>query len=157
MTVDRRLCEVGGNQHGDPQPGRFANRDLARLELQPSLVELIAALEERLAERPMVLVVEDGAGGLRQARAMRPDLIVLDIIMPGMDGFELAAHIRNREHLMDLPIVMVTSRTGEKHRQRAARLGVQEYLGKPYREEELLAAFGRVLGERAEGFLIKGG
>jgi chemosensory pili system protein ChpA (sensor histidine kinase/response regulator) len=66
-----------------------------------------------------------------------------------MDGFELAAHIRNQEHLWHLPIIMVTSRSGDKHRHRATELGVNEYLGKPYREEELVAALRRVLGDKA--------
>jgi chemosensory pili system protein ChpA (sensor histidine kinase/response regulator) len=97
-----------------------------------------------------VHLAKDGLDAAGQLEDLVPDAIVLDIEMPRMDGFELAAHIRNRDHLADLPIIMVTSRTGDKHRQRAARLSVQEYLGKPYREEELLSALRRVLGPRAE-------
>jgi chemosensory pili system protein ChpA (sensor histidine kinase/response regulator) len=97
-----------------------------------------------------VHLAKDGLDAAGQLEDLVPDAIVLDIEMPRMDGFELAAHIRNRDHLQHLPIIMVTSRTGDKHRQRAARLNVQEYLGKPYREEELLAALRRILGSRAE-------
>ncbi|QMU61747.1 MAG: response regulator [Gammaproteobacteria bacterium] len=68
-----------------------------------------------------------------------PSLILLDIEMPRMDGYELATHVRNNERLKNVPIIMITSRTGEKHRQRAMDIGVQEYLGKPYNESELLA------------------
>jgi len=62
----------------------------------------------------------------------------LDIEMPRMDGFELATHVRNNERLKNVPIIMITSRTGDKHRKRAMDIGVQEYLGKPYNESELL-------------------
>ncbi len=65
--------------------------------------------------------------------------MLLDIEMPRMDGFELAIHMRNDVRLRGVPIIMITSRTGEKHRQRARELGVTRYLGKPYQEQELLA------------------
>ena len=58
--------------------------------------------------------------------------------MPRMDGYELATHMRNDPRLRDVPIVMITSRTGEKHRQRAFEIGVNRYLGKPYQEAELM-------------------
>ncbi len=58
--------------------------------------------------------------------------------MPRMDGFEVAALVRHDERLKDLPIIMITSRTGEKHRERALAIGVNQYLGKPYQESLLL-------------------
>jgi chemosensory pili system protein ChpA (sensor histidine kinase/response regulator) len=58
--------------------------------------------------------------------------------MPRMDGYELATHMRNDPRLRDVPIVMITSRTGDKHRQRAFEIGVNRYLGKPYQEAELM-------------------
>ncbi len=58
--------------------------------------------------------------------------------MPRMDGFEVATRIRRDERLKDLPIIMITSRTGQKHRDRAMAIGVNEYLGKPYQESVLL-------------------
>ena len=69
-----------------------------------------------------------------------PDVILLDIEMPRMDGYEVAAHVRNDPRLKDVPIIMVTSRVGEKHRARAIELGVDDYLGKPYQEAQLLDA-----------------
>ena len=63
-----------------------------------------------------------------------PDVILLDIEMPRMDGYEVAAHVRNDPRLADVPIIMITSRVGEKHRARAIELGVDDYLGKPYQE-----------------------
>jgi chemosensory pili system protein ChpA (sensor histidine kinase/response regulator) len=58
--------------------------------------------------------------------------------MPRMDGYELAAAMKSDSRLRDVPIIMITSRTGEKHRQRAFELGVNRYLGKPYQEPELM-------------------
>ncbi len=96
-----------------------------------------------------VTVAKDGvdAVGLLEQRA--PDLAILDIEMPRMDGYELLGHIRNQPHLRHLPVIMVTSRTGDKHRERADRLGISDYLGKPYQEEELMRAIHKALGERA--------
>src|SRR4029453_5866122 len=69
-----------------------------------------------------------------------PDIILLDIEMPRMDGYEVAAHVRNDARIADVPIIMITSRVGEKHRARAIELGVNDYLGKPYQEAQLLDA-----------------
>jgi chemosensory pili system protein ChpA (sensor histidine kinase/response regulator) len=64
--------------------------------------------------------------------------MLLDIEMPRMDGFEVATQVRNDERLQHLPIIMITSRTGQKHRDRAMAIGVNDYLGKPYQESVLL-------------------
>ena len=64
--------------------------------------------------------------------------VLADIHMPRMDGYELATQMKADPRLRDVPIIMITSRTGEKHRQRAFEIGVQRYLGKPYQEHELL-------------------
>ncbi|MFA7095737.1 MAG: response regulator, partial [Gammaproteobacteria bacterium] len=94
----------------------------------------------RLLERHdmKVLTARDGVDALAVLQEHRPDVVLLDIEMPRMDGYELATHIRNEERLRDLPIIMITSRTGEKHRRRALEIGVNRYLGKPYQEAELL-------------------
>ena len=60
--------------------------------------------------------------------------------MPRMDGFELASLMRHDERLQDVPIVMITSRTGDKHRERALEIGVNRFMGKPFQESELLDA-----------------
>jgi chemosensory pili system protein ChpA (sensor histidine kinase/response regulator) len=75
----------------------------------------------------------------------QPDVMLLDIEMPRMDGFELARHMQNTEELQDIPIIMITSRTGEKHRQRALDIGVDRYLGKPYQESDLLENINELL------------
>ena len=69
---------------------------------------------------------------------LRPDVITLDIEMPRMDGFEVTNLVRHHEIHRDLPIIMITSRTGEKHRERAFSLGVTNYMGKPFQEADLL-------------------
>jgi len=73
----------------------------------------------------------------------RPAVILSDIEMPRMDGFDLVRNIRADQKLSDLPVIMITSRIAQKHRDYATELGVNHYLGKPYGEEELLALVGR--------------
>jgi chemosensory pili system protein ChpA (sensor histidine kinase/response regulator) len=77
-----------------------------------------------------------------------PDVILLDIEMPRMDGYEVAAHVRNDPRLQDIPIIMITSRVGEKHRARAIELGVDDYLGKPYQESQLIDAITPLVAQR---------
>jgi chemosensory pili system protein ChpA (sensor histidine kinase/response regulator) len=101
-----------------------------------------------------VTVAKDGMEAVAKLEQQVPDLVILDIEMPRMDGFEVAAHIRNQPHLRHVPIIMVTSRGGEKHRERAARLGVNGYLTKPYQEEDMLNSIRTVLGEGAQTLLL---
>ena len=92
-----------------------------------------------------VILAKDGIDATNQLIDTKPDLMLLDIEMPRMDGFELASYIRNDERLKDLPIIMITSRTGEKHKEKAMEIGVDQYLGKPYQEEELLKNINQIL------------
>jgi chemosensory pili system protein ChpA (sensor histidine kinase/response regulator) len=103
----------------------------------------------RLLERNDMNVVsaKDGVDALAKLQELVPDVMLLDIEMPRMDGFELATHIRNDSRLRDIPIIMITSRTGEKHRNRAMEIGVNRYLGKPFVEAELLENIGALLAE----------
>lgn len=80
-----------------------------------------------------------------------PDVILLDIEMPRMDGYELAAYMRNEERLRSVPIIVVSSRAGAKHRQQALEIGVDRYLGKPYQEAELLGNLRAVLEAAGSG------
>jgi len=85
-----------------------------------------------------VITAKDGLDAVEKLIERVPDVMLLDIEMPRMDGYELATHMKNDPRLREIPIIMITSRTGEKHRQRALEIGVERYLGKPYNEAELL-------------------
>ena len=102
----------------------------------------------RLLERQgfEVLTAKDGIDAMGVLQDRLPDMMLLDIEMPRMDGFELASHMRNDERLRHIPITMITSRTGDKHRERASQIGVDHYLGKPYQEHELLETINRLVG-----------
>jgi len=93
-----------------------------------------------------VMTAKDGLDALEKLQDSVPDLMLLDIEMPRMDGYELATYMRNDSRLRKVPIIMITSRTGEKHRQRALEIGVERYLGKPYQEDELLRHAQEVVG-----------
>lgn len=92
-----------------------------------------------------VVTAKDGVDALRLLQEGLPDLMLLDIEMPRMDGFEVAKTVRTTKRWESLPIIMITSRTGDKHRQHAESLGVNNYLGKPYQEDILLEAIGEIL------------
>jgi chemosensory pili system protein ChpA (sensor histidine kinase/response regulator) len=92
-----------------------------------------------------VETAKDGLDAIEKLHERVPDLMLLDIEMPRMDGYELATQMKADPRFRGVPIIMITSRTGEKHRQRAFDIGVERYLGKPYQEAELLAQISEVL------------
>ena len=110
----------------------------------------VRRVTQRLLERNgmRVLTARDGMDAVALLQDNIPDIILLDIEMPRMDGYEVAAHVRNDPRLKDVPIIMITSRVGEKHRARAIELGVDDYLGKPYQEAQLLEAIGPLVERR---------
>jgi chemosensory pili system protein ChpA (sensor histidine kinase/response regulator) len=136
------------------------------------VVEIKTAAPTPADNRPLALVVDDSItmrrvterflqrNGLRCATAKdgldaisvmqdaKPDIILLDVEMPRMDGYEFASHVRNDNRDSDIPIIMITSRVGDKHRARAIELGVNDYIGKPYQEAQLLEAIRRQLEVR---------
>jgi chemosensory pili system protein ChpA (sensor histidine kinase/response regulator) len=108
----------------------------------------VRRVTERLLERNgmRVMTAKDGVDAVAQLQDHLPDIMLLDIEMPRMDGYEVATHVRNDPRLKNIPIVMITSRVGQKHRTRAMEAGVDDYLGKPYQESELLAAIEALTG-----------
>jgi chemosensory pili system protein ChpA (sensor histidine kinase/response regulator) len=110
----------------------------------------VRRVTQRLLERNgmRVLTAKDGVDAVSLLQENLPDIILLDIEMPRMDGYEVAAHVRNDPRLKDIPIVMITSRVSEKHRARAIELGVDDYLGKPYQESQLLDAIEPLVNRR---------
>ncbi len=100
----------------------------------------VRRVTQRLLKREgyRVVLASDGLDALEKLQEEKPTVVLSDIEMPRMDGFDLARNIRADVRLRDLPIIMITSRIAGKHRDHAKELGVDHYLGKPYSEEELL-------------------
>ena len=94
-----------------------------------------------------VITARDGIDAVAQLNEQVPDIILLDVEMPRMDGFEFATLVRNNDQYKDLPIIMITSRTGDKHRDRAMNIGVDSYMGKPYQEIDLIETMQGLLGD----------
>ncbi|TDU25696.1 chemosensory pili system protein ChpA (sensor histidine kinase/response regulator) [Panacagrimonas perspica] len=113
----------------------------------------IRRVTERLLTRKgyRVITIKDGLDAMASLQTETPDAVLLDIEMPRADGFEVAAFIRNTPRIARLPIIMITSRSGDKHREHARSLGVNRYLIKPYQEDQLLAELRALLAaEEAE-------
>jgi chemosensory pili system protein ChpA (sensor histidine kinase/response regulator) len=100
----------------------------------------VRKITSRLLEREgyTVLTAKDGVDALQQLKDNLPAVMLVDIEMPRMDGFDLTRNVRADPRLAKIPIVMISSRTADKHRNQAAQLGVNAFLGKPYQETELL-------------------
>ena len=100
----------------------------------------VRRVTQRLLKREgyRVTLASDGLDALEKLQEEKPTVVLYDIEMPRMDGFDLARNIRADAQLRDLPIIMITSRIAGKHREHAKELGVDHYLGKPYSEDELL-------------------
>ncbi len=95
-----------------------------------------------------VITARDGIDAIAQLNEYTPDLILLDVEMPRMDGFEFATVVRNDPQFESLPIIMITSRTGDKHRNQAKSIGVNDYMGKPYQEIDLVTSMKKLLGDK---------
>ncbi|AUM13282.1 Hpt domain-containing protein [Ketobacter alkanivorans] len=147
----------------------------AQLSMEASLEQdaLVSQVREEVNETPLVMVVDDsvtvrkvtsrllerngfevvtakdGVDAITQLQDIKPDVMLLDIEMPRMDGFEVATLVRHDERLKDTPIIMITSRTGEKHRDRAMSIGVNRYMGKPYQETVLLQTIDELIKQEA--------
>ncbi len=126
-------------QRVDPKPEKTEVRRKPVIMVVDDSITMRKVTSRVLERQDMeVFTAKDGLDALEQLQERQPDVMLLDIEMPRMDGYELATHMRNDARLKQIPIIMITSRTGEKHRQRAMDLGVKKYLGKPYQEEDLL-------------------
>jgi len=121
---------------------------------EPALAPLVLVVDDSLTVRRVtqrllvregyrVSLAKDGLEGLERLAEERPAVVLSDIEMPRMDGFDLVRNMRGDERWRDLPVIMITSRIAQKHRDYAAELGVDHYLGKPYAEEDLLALVSR--------------
>ncbi len=97
-----------------------------------------------------VITARDGVDALEQLQDRTPDIMLFDIEMPRMDGYELTERVRDDGRFRHTPIMMITSRAGQKHQDRAMQAGATAYLTKPYREDELLMEVERLLEEAKE-------
>ena len=109
----------------------------------------VRRVTQRLLAREgyQVILAKDGIDALEQLQSITPDVMLVDIEMPRMDGFDLTRNVRSDTRTAHIPIIMITSRTADKHRNYARELGVNEYFGKPYREDDLLEAIVGFIGE----------
>jgi chemosensory pili system protein ChpA (sensor histidine kinase/response regulator) len=145
MRPDAPSTEIGANDErviGD-RPGagpRNAVRAAPPLAMIVDDSLTVRKITSRMLQREGfdVLTAKDGIDALELLAEHTPDVILLDIEMPRMDGFEFTKNVKGSPEHANIPIVMITSRTAEKHRKRAADLGVDLYIGKPYQEDELL-------------------
>ena len=143
------------------EAARAATRAARALPVQPVAAQAAAAASplvlvvddsltvRRVTQRMLaregyrVALAKDGLEALERLAEERPQIVLSDIEMPRMDGFDLLRNIRADERWRDLPVIMITSRIAQKHRDHAVELGVDHYLGKPYSEDDLLALVGR--------------
>ena len=128
-------------------------------EATPAMLPTVMVVDDSLTVRKItgrllaregyqVLAAKDGVEALEQLLDVIPDVMLVDIEMPRMDGFDLTRNIRADARLKNIPIVMITSRTADKHRNYAFEIGVNHYLGKPYQEEELLHLVAGYMAQR---------
>lgn len=136
------------------QSGQSSAQGLSSISLSPVILVVddsvtVRKVTSRILRRQgyRVLTAKDGIEALKSMQEEIPAVILLDIEMPRMDGFEVATRVRASQDLKHIPIVMITSRTGEKHRQRAMELGVDQYMGKPFQEEQLVKTLNQLLTE----------
>jgi chemosensory pili system protein ChpA (sensor histidine kinase/response regulator) len=136
-------------------PSAVSTRDSS---LEPGVGRTVMVVDDSITVRKVtgrllerhgmnVITAKDGVDAVAMLQEYRPDVMLLDIEMPRMDGYELARHMQNSEELQGIPIIMITSRSGDKHRKLAMELGVKRYLGKPYQEADLLDNIYAVLRE----------
>ena len=148
----RRISQVHQQALDEPATTPDESGSAAQAMVQPAVAQVplvlvvddsitVRRVTQRLLQREgyRVALAIDGLQALERLQEERPVVVLSDIEMPRMDGFDLARNIRGDARLGDLPIVMITSRIAEKHREHAQALGVNHYLGKPYSEEELLS------------------
>jgi len=140
----------GGADVPRPAPAQAGGATVLIVDDEPDLVELLAYT--LAAEGFRVLTAADGAEGLAVAEAERPDLVVLDIMMPRMDGVELTERLRENAQLRLTPILMLTARSGEGDEIAGLEAGADDYLTKPVSPKRLASRIRALLrrGEREE-------
>jgi len=138
------------------QPGRALPQTPAPVQAEGVIMVVddsitVRKVTQRLLEREgyTVMLAKDGVDALEQVHERRPDLMLVDIEMPRMDGFDLTRNIRSDDATRDIPIIMITSRSADKHRNYALQLGVNAYFGKPFQEPILLGAIAGLMPKKS--------
>ncbi len=137
---------------------KFVVPQIVELEEEKVITNTIMVVDDSITVRKVtarllkrqgmnVITAKDGIDAIAQLQEHIPDLMLLDVEMPRMDGYELATQVRNNNDLKHIPIIMITSRTGAKHRDKAEKIGINRYLGKPFNEKELLNNINSLLAE----------
>lgn len=151
-----QTATVGADGVHPSQRGLQADQMAVKMQAAPTVMVVDDSLTVRKATQRLlsregyeVLLAKDGVDALRQLQDTTPDVMLVDIEMPRMDGFDLTQNVRADARLREVPIVMITSRTADKHRNKAMALGVDVYLGKPYVEDELIGHVARLVAQRA--------
>jgi chemosensory pili system protein ChpA (sensor histidine kinase/response regulator) len=141
--VQLALREIPGSA---PAVARQAPKLQAAPVTQPTIMVVddsltVRKITGRLLERQgyLVITARDGVEAMEKLQETTPDVMLVDIEMPRMDGFDLTRNVRGDARLKRVPIIMITSRTADKHQNYAREIGVNTFLGKPYQEEQLLA------------------
>ncbi|GLQ30574.1 Hpt domain-containing protein [Litoribrevibacter albus] len=142
-----RFVEQANQDHVATEKVAVSDRPLKVMVVDDSVT--VRKVTSRVLQRQgyEVFTAKDGVDAIAKLQDERPDIMLLDIEMPRMDGFEVASHVRHNEQIKDLPIIMITSRTGEKHRDRAMSIGVNHYMGKPFQEAALLETIELLVGK----------
>lgn len=138
--------QIAATGRGKPAgQGDTASFAPMRIDIAPTVMVVddsvtVRKITQRLLLREgyQVMLARDGLDALRQLQDAAPEVMLLDIEMPRMDGFELLSRLRDDDRWRAIPVIMISSRTADKHREHAAQLGVDAFLGKPYDEAELL-------------------
>jgi chemosensory pili system protein ChpA (sensor histidine kinase/response regulator) len=127
-------------------PANVSRQENARHVLvvddSPSVRRVVSSFLERNGWK--ATPAKDGIDALEKLAQVHPDVALVDIEMPRMNGYDLLSHIKGDPALNDIPVVFLTSRSAPKHRQRATQLHVDGYLVKPYKEEQLISELRRV-------------
>jgi chemosensory pili system protein ChpA (sensor histidine kinase/response regulator) len=145
----RQLARTAQDPYGPAQPQAAGSGYITVLVVDDSIT--VRRVTQRLLTRAgmHVVLANNGLDALDKMKTLRPDLILSDIEMPHMDGFDLARAVRADPHTADIPFIIISSRVGEKHRDIALALGVNDYLGKPYSEDVLLGVVRTYFPDRA--------
>jgi chemosensory pili system protein ChpA (sensor histidine kinase/response regulator) len=149
--IRRRLANVPVEQHQVDVPVLVEPVRQAPLVMVVDDSLTVRRVTQRLLQREgyRVVLAKDGLDALERLADETPAVMLCDIEMPRMDGFDLVRNVRNDPRLVNLPVVMITSRIAEKHQEHARELGVNNYLGKPYDEDLLLSLVRGYAGEAA--------